>query len=176
MITFNENQRVHFGSDLLDLKMTYEKPLFVTHKPRGLWYGFGDSWISWCFREGCNSFVNKRNSIHELNIDLEQILVIDSKEKLIEFSNKYGTSILGRKSFKGFKESVDWAEVMSQYKGIEISPYYPSFDLGNDFFWYFGWDCASGCLWDLSCLKEEPKLLYSKADQTGWDYNEVEKE
>lgn len=28
----------------------------------------------------------------------------------------------------------------------------------EDFLWYYGWDCASGCFWDPSIL--ETKLCY----------------
>ena len=49
---------------------------------------------------------------------------------------------------------IQWAEVASLYDGIEIAPYQFERRLGyhseigkavSD--WYYGWDCASGCIW-----------------------------
>ena len=45
----------------------------------------------------------------------------------------------------------DWAKVASHYDGIEICPYIES---RRNMTWYYGWDVASGCVWNASGIKE----------------------
>ena len=49
---------------------------------------------------------------------------------------------------------IDWKKVKSKYQGIIIAPYQWSCRLNLDSNWYYGWDCASGCIWDLDCIKD----------------------
>lgn len=51
-----------------------------------------------------------------------------------------------------------WEEISSQCDGIMIAPYQWDMRLHTLFFWYYGWDCSSGCIWNLDCI-EEFKLL-----------------
>ena len=47
-----------------------------------------------------------------------------------------------------FDKMIDWPRVASDYAGIEICPYLSSKRMDEDSFWYYGWDVASGCVWD----------------------------
>jgi hypothetical protein len=47
--------------------------------------------------------------------------------------------------------TIDWARIQEQYGGLIIAPYQWSVRL--DFLWYYGWDCASACLWDLTVIQ-----------------------
>lgn len=49
--------------------------------------------------------------------------------------------------------AIMWPKVAKEYQGIIISPYQWE---RRDFFgtfWYSGWDCASGCIWDKEAIK-----------------------
>ena len=48
-------------------------------------------------------------------------------------------------------ESIDWKKVASKYDGIEINPY--QFEARYQYLWYYGWDVASGCIWNLKSVK-----------------------
>ena len=38
--------------------------------------------------------------------------------------------------------------------GIIISPYQWDCRLALESGWYYGWDCSSGCIWDISCIQD----------------------
>lgn len=40
-----------------------------------------------------------------------------------------------------------WAVVASKFDGIIIAPFQPSRRVHAAVPWYFGWDCASACIW-----------------------------
>lgn len=42
---------------------------------------------------------------------------------------------------------IDWKAVAKEYDGIEIDPYQYERRFSEGFLWYYGWDCASGCVW-----------------------------
>jgi hypothetical protein len=48
-----------------------------------------------------------------------------------------------------------------KYDGIEINPY--QFEARYQYLWYYGWDIASGCVWNLNNVKL--KLLTDKGIQ-----------
>lgn len=50
--------------------------------------------------------------------------------------------------------AFDWIDVASRYSGIEIAPYQWKRRIHPSTFWYYTWDCASGCIWDLSAIKK----------------------
>jgi hypothetical protein len=50
---------------------------------------------------------------------------------------------------------IDWNKVSKSYKGIQINYYSNKHRL--DMLWYYGWDCESGCIWDISCIKNIKK-------------------
>ena len=60
-------------------------------------------------------------------------------------------------------DQIDWAEVASKYDGIIISPYQWSLRLDMEMMWYYGWDCASGCIWNISAIKELKEVQNGKA-------------
>lgn len=48
--------------------------------------------------------------------------------------------------------AIDWAAVAKDYQGIIITPYQWTRRLDPLTCWYYGWDCASGCLWDAAAV------------------------
>lgn len=74
-----------------------------------------------------------------------------------------------RKPFQYY--TIDWFQVVRNFPGIIIAPYLWERRNSNrsnwDSCWYYGWDCASGCIWDLRCIEsfqmvEEMKLPRKK--------------
>lgn len=47
---------------------------------------------------------------------------------------------------------VDWPALAERYDGIVIAPYQWQARLDDDCFWYYSWDCASGCIWNLDAI------------------------
>ena len=47
---------------------------------------------------------------------------------------------------------MDWGYLATQYQGLIIAPYLWDLRLFGPA-WYYGWDCASGCIWDLTAVE-----------------------
>ncbi len=74
-----------------------------------------------------------------------------SGEQLLEFNERYAKRvILGGEDFAGY---IDWIKVAKQYAGLIIAPYQWGYRLEPGTHWYYGWDCASGCIWDASVIE-----------------------
>lgn len=49
---------------------------------------------------------------------------------------------------------LDWAAIGKLYDGIIIAPYLWERRLNGGAMWYYGWDCASGCIWNPRAISE----------------------
>jgi hypothetical protein len=122
----------------------------VGTKPLGLWVSVEgeDDWPSFCVREdfsvrslACATEVVLARSAN--------VLVLTNSDELLAFSREYGVKGMYRLQMK-----VDWPRVACAYDGIIIAPYIWECRLHEDAGWYYGWDCASGCLWRASTVHE----------------------
>ena len=93
--------------------------------------------------------------IYSVDIGNTNVLQIKTHMELMQFSREY-QGMMSQVYRKG--ESIDWNKVASKYDGIEINPY--QFEARYQYLWYYGWDIASGCVWNLSGVKL--KLLTDK--------------
>lgn len=116
-------------------------------KPTGFWYDFNNEWTEWCESEMPHWLNNKIR--YEVEIDTKDILILENKQDLTEFTNMYGYSISNLLTM----QHINWIKVAETYKGIEIPNYLYNCRLDHNFFWYYGWDVASGCIWDTSTIK-----------------------
>jgi len=117
-------------------------------KPDGFWItppNQDDNWEAWCVGEGwrCGHLTH----VHEVEIDETTLLCLGSAESLDWFTAKYGNG-------PRWNTYIKWKEVALEYKGILITPYIWDRRLHDGSFWYYGWDCASGCVWDVSAIKD----------------------
>lgn len=145
---------VHFSEEYFkfDPNRSYRQQRGGNDKPSGLWlsdesdYG----WKQWC-RD--NEFrTNGLKCVTRFAVDEKQILIISSLTQIESFSDEYGCRPSWVKS--GIKlKFIDWEKVTENYAGVIITPYINEARLLCKFFWYYGWDCASGCVWDLSALE-----------------------
>tara|TARA_Y100000389_G_C17419740_1_gene496001 strand:- start:112 stop:585 length:474 start_codon:yes stop_codon:yes gene_type:complete len=110
----------------------------LKYKPKGLWYGMGDSWVNWVRSEmpdwECDNLL-------KLELDESKIIKLNNEEELLAFNEKYGEELYGA------IRCVDWFEVSKKYSGIEIPNYLWSLRMDRRVSWYYGWDVASGCVW-----------------------------
>lgn len=129
-------------------------------KPNGFWISpseGSDTWYDFCKAEEFN--LDGLRVKYDVEIDLTNVLVIDTLKKFDDFEESYGKQLCDiTKTSK-----VDWVSVCRKYSGILIAPYFWERRYRN---WYYGWDCSSGCIWDTSILKlkeiSTSKLLISK--------------
>lgn len=134
------------------------------HKPYGLWLSVDgeDDWPDWCRAEGFGLERLKQRHVIEIT-NPARIKMISTVEALDDFHSRYAVARSPAMETRYGREYVDWREVAGHYGGIIITPYLWERRLsGPGSRWYYGWDCASGCVWDVSTVRHvrsEPFVL-----------------
>jgi hypothetical protein len=117
-------------------------------KPRGFWISVdgADDWNSWCESEnyGIGSIRHRVVLASDANI-----LYCRDALDLDCFTEIYGIEIL-RYSWR--RIAIEWQRVADDYQGLVIAPYVWDRRLHDGYNWYYGWDCASGCIWDAAAI------------------------
>ena len=149
-IKFNLNKTYKQGSDL---------------KPTGLWYSCYSSWYKYLIDNDWKGRL--ADYIYKLNIknktltdinnkDINKLLVINNEKDFEQFEKKYlKPSAPVRRLGKRW---INWRKVANDFGGIEICPY---FSEKREIAWYYPWDVASGCIWNLNIVKNT-ELIYQK--------------
>lgn len=144
----------HFaGAITLDRAHTYkqgEHPF----KPDGLWVSVRgeDDWESWCRNNEYGNLTVR----HEVTLtDTANIFHIDTAQGVRDFYDKWRIPDDREPPYRyAYAELrpdyINWAEFTKTCDGIIIAPYQWSMRLSH--MWYSGWDCASGCIWNLSAI------------------------
>lgn len=152
---------MHFSDKpvVLDRARSYSQDAPHSHgKPVGFWVSVAgeDDWPTWClseeFRLGSLVFA------HRITLDpWSKILRILSPEGIDSFHDKYATRTdFDRRYHPEWSDRrywpVDWNAVAADFDGVVIAPYQWSRRLQGPH-WYYTWDCASGCIWNLSAIE-----------------------
>lgn len=136
---------------ILDRTRTYEQR--VHFKPRGFWVSVKgeDDWPTWCREE---DFAWARlESCQEVKVsETANILLLDTPISMIQFHRDYHGPLIPEQPSR-FTEYIDWTRVAAEYDGIIIAPYHWSLRMNDDLFWYYTWDVASGCIWNLDAIE-----------------------
>lgn len=141
-------------------RYTQLAPDTFSNKPIGLWVSVDgeDDWYDWCTREGF--FVDGLKHAHRVTLaDDAAILWVATRDDFISFVEVYGRtehrsrSMVVEYAGRGFTEiAIDWPAIARDYDGVIIAPYLWGFRLSH--MWYYGWDCASGCIWNLDAIAD----------------------
>ena len=129
-------------------------------KPVGFWVSVEgeDDWPSWCTD---NDFmVNSLAHPHEVALAPgHNVLLLPTVEDVRSFhtnfsvedplDGKIGPTRLTQE-YIWKSRPIDWTRVAAQYDGLIIAPYQWPCRMKYD--WYYGWDAASGCIWNLSAI------------------------
>jgi len=165
----------HWASDPVKLR-TKDYPQCGHPKPNGLWFDVNGSWKRWCdaaqfrlenlrYRHTVTLLDTSRILFlrHARDVDAftgeygrnlaGHIRLLQSTEDNDAFARRYGRDLFGEIQ-RQFSNYIMWAEVAERYSGIIINPY--SRARSQTYLWYYGWNCASGCIWDtkIVCLGE----------------------
>lgn len=142
----------HYGRQaVLAVQSTPRSAQAIDWKPRGFWVSVdegGHGWAHWCESEGFRLAALK--VVHDVVLVPDaRILLIPDEAAFDAFAAEYGSSDLPGRSDRC--DRIDWPTVADRYQGIVIAPYLWSrrYDGG---LWYYGWDCASGCIWDAAAV------------------------
>lgn len=123
-------------------------------KPNGLWVSDDHdySWAEWCTD---NAFDGVGLYTYRVELDMSAILHLSTVEGLREFTDEYRTlDITGDPLLDEHLSNfhLNWDRVAEKYAGILITPYLWGARMRHELFWYYTWDCASGCVWDVSAI------------------------
>lgn len=117
-------------------------------KPKGFWLSDErdeTSWRRWCeseeFRAGCFEHWA------DFQVDMNRVLHLETANAVLDFGRKFHAI-----GYAPWCNWIDWRRVAQDYGGIVITPYQWTLRLEDAVDWYYSWDCASGCIWDASCL------------------------
>jgi hypothetical protein len=119
----------------------------VDHKPKGFWFDSDGDWARWC--EGEEYGLQRLEFKHRIDIaDWSRILLVETVSQLDLFAKMYFAD----------RWHIDWKRVAANFSGILISPYQWERRLHPLTSWYYSWDCASGCVWDVGAIKLCPAI------------------
>lgn len=127
-------------------------------KPVGFWFSVEgeDDWKSWC--EGEQFRLDHFSCETEVLLHpLATILHLCSAVEIRLFNAQYGLPVTD----KGWLNRISWDKVALEYQGVIIAPY--QWVCRNELMWYYGWDCASGCVWDAAAVQELRRIKCSTA-------------
>lgn len=126
-------------------------------KPEGLWFSVEsynkDGWKDWCINEKFNA--DGFEFAYQLHLKQDAVILhLKTDDEIIAFSKVYCTYPSGN-PFNSEIDSwkVDWGLVRMKFQCIIIAPYQFDCRFHEQTMWYYGWDCASGCIWDISAIE-----------------------
>ena len=154
---------VHFDKEILNLDRNYLYPdaqRDAYFKPKGLWVSDEDDfgWSHWCNAEEFDG----SGRLYEHRVELwpdHNILIMRDVEALDKFHEEYAVDIIKDRTWglPNRRDWLDWRRVYPLWQGIIVTPYL--WERRMQYMWYYGWDCASGSIWDLSAIRIfEPSL------------------
>jgi hypothetical protein len=193
-VSFGNLELRHYdGKPLrLDKSVRYERPdetyphMAHNGKPRGLWISVKgeNDWPEWCQAE--DFYLEEIATEHRVTLwPTANIKVISGNTEFDEFHWEYEADIYGlgeRRRYRttdfwgnplpDFKyDYIDWTAVAQDYDGIIIAPYLFNRRLDGPS-WYYGWDAASGCVWNLNAIRKIewmiPELEELKRKMARW--------
>lgn len=149
--------RSYFGTHFPTIDTTKWSTDFIASKPVGLWVSDDEdtenSWPAWCRKE--NYRLDNLRHVYRVELRPEaKILHLSSPEEVRDFSRRYGMPYEGFSAYSSSNPQINWREVGQKYEGIIITPYQWACRLDRETYWYYGWDCASGCIWEYGALKD----------------------
>ncbi len=123
---------------------------FLKYKPQGLWISVDDDWEEWC--KDSEFALERLKYRYKVNVlPSANILLLETADQIDAFSKEF--VLPEGEKFQDFNFFIDWDRVSEDYQGLIVSPYQWDCRLNPFTLWYSGWDCASGCIWDLNAIE-----------------------
>jgi len=120
------------------------------YKTPGLWFSVEgeDDWIAWCKGErfALESFVCATEIVLKPDHNVHQL---KNAAEIDRFTREF-TPL----NAPEWDHSLDWPAVRKRWRGLIIAPYCWARRLERHTSWYYGWDCASGVIWDADAIAE----------------------
>lgn len=149
---------LHHARGIVDSVYSRPQSSDAGRKPDGFWVSVeGEmSWKEWCESEDWG--LDRFDFDHEIVLSNDaNILHLCDIGQIDRFHKEYSECDNARFD----SELIKWNRVAEDYQGIIIAPYQWDRRLdGKVSDWYYGWDCASGCIWDETAIHD---IQYERA-------------
>jgi hypothetical protein len=147
---------VHYSNRPLGEVYACEQLEFPVSKPHGLWVsvdGGGGGWRKWCLKEDWGQeYLAVATQV--ILVPNANILHIATSAELAAFTRRFGGALSPNLQAMGLY-GIHWKAVAEQYDGVVIAPYrWKSSMFHSKLSWYWGWDCACGCIWQPRAVAE----------------------
>ena len=117
-------------------------------KPPGFWLSVAgeDDWPAWCHGEdwGLDRLALEHKVTLKPSANVLHVADVDAFD-LFDRSLPWG-----RHPTLGEYER-NWAHIRAEFDGVTIAPY--QWERRLEVMWYYGWDCASGVIWNLDAIE-----------------------
>lgn len=153
---------VHYSKRLTGSIETIKQNITPSMKPSGLWLSVDsheENWRDWCESENYN--IDGLRYVYNVSLyECANILLLTCAKDIDIFTLEFRASIPIDVQLGSFDPqwmmglNIDWHTVAKKYDGIIIAPYIWERRLDEKTRWYYGWDCASGCIWNSAAIKE----------------------
>jgi hypothetical protein len=151
----------HRGPLVIDRERKYD-PDLRSDKPDGMWFSVQADWWRFCINDSWTSGVADR-IVHRLDIrPIEDLLLLQTPDDLLAFTEKWKTP---PNEFRRRGYAIDWRAVAEQWPGIIIQPYVWEMRLDDRCGWYYSWDAASGCIWNMDYVRRA--VPFMRIDEQG---------
>ncbi|WP_043599593.1 hypothetical protein [Nocardia otitidiscaviarum] len=159
MTSIDALRLMHYRTEPLtfDPSHTYtQRPRSTYGKPVGLWVSVegDDDWPTWCRNEDFR--LDALAVAHEVRLRASaDIRLVSSVEEIDRFHDAFAAPTDFDLHYGNGPDEwgIDWPTVVQRYDGIVIAPYLWERRLGSKCDWYYTWDCASGCIWNLHAIE-----------------------
>lgn len=149
---------IHYSAEPLNtvLSVSQYAARCSYEKPRGLWISAGDGedgWRAWCESE--NFCLESLAHSTEISLTPDaNILRLNDARGIDQLTREFGFVPDFYRGSGYERRAISWDKVAERYSGIIIAPYCWSRRLHERTGWYYGWDCASGCIWDAAAVQQ----------------------
>lgn len=124
------------------------------YKTPGLWVSAeGDyDWVWWCKSErwGLDRLVSATEVVLASGANIKHLT---NAAEIDDFTETFA---LDRTPI--WHRGLDWHAIRQEWQGLIIAPYCWERRLADHTSWYYGWDCASGVIWDAAAVQELRQL------------------
>lgn len=174
---------IHYSDKPITELIQFDYPpalegMIAIGKPNGIWFSAeeaiedDENWFTWCTKEEFN--LDRLICPHEIKFKSSaRILYLNTISEILDFNEMYGYQMFPiqdsffseemqellskmRPNYCPLYKSMDsirWEAVKAMWQAIVIAPYQWGLRLHSPAHWYYGWDCASGCVWDVSAIE-----------------------
>lgn len=140
-----------------DPHRTYSREPVGNGKPEGFWVSVvgEDDWANWCRIEDFHA-ESIDNPYAVILKPSANIRIIDSIVKLEGLDAELTMRLDAYQRDRRYARDYDWDHVYRDWDGIIIAPYFWEARYGPR--WYWAWDVASGCIWNLDAIETVTKI------------------